>query len=151
MTKLTNATVYRSGRTARSWTHETDKVEIYDERETVRFRFSLASKGGGITDVKLNIGPDDFSALTAAMIEADRGQAMKHMSAALANAISNQPDEDRCVVRNARKSVIEAAEDAFRAAPDGRDHAERLTRDMVQQLVRELNERDDAQSDDTAA
>ncbi len=38
---------------------------------------------------------------------------------------------------------------AFNEAPAGRDHAERLTRDMVQQLVEQLNASDAKESDDS--
>ena len=52
------AGVYRRGRTARSFNHETNKVELGADKECLRLKFSLSSKGGGITDVSVRIGAE---------------------------------------------------------------------------------------------
>jgi hypothetical protein len=138
MKKLSVAQVYRAGRTARTWNFETSKVQLSSEARFM-LRFSLSSKGGGITEVKVTIGSEDFASLLQAMIAADRGRAMVDMSAALAVQVANQSEHDGATIRDARQSVVSAAEKAFSEAPSGRDHAERLTRDVVRQLVEELN------------
>jgi hypothetical protein len=97
--------------------------------------------------VKLTIGPDDFAALGSTMASADRGRATCVMAATLASELAKQSDYDKMIVQKARDSVAEAAELAFTEAPQGRDHAERLTRDMVRQLVDELNESDGNKSE----
>src|SRR5262249_55212166 len=141
------AEVRRGGRTARSWTFETSNVQLETENGKLRLRFSLSSKGGGITDVKVTIGSADFSALAGALATADRSIAVQAMSATLTAELSKQPEFDLALTRTARQSVVEAAARAFRDAPDGRDHAERLTWDMVRQLVEQLNEADSAESE----
>jgi len=151
VSKLTAAEVCRSGRTARTWNHETHKVELDTEKEELRLKFSLSSKGGGITDVKVTIGADDFSTLVTAMASAARSRALEVMAAILASELAKQSEFDTEIVQNARQSVVEAAEQAFREAPAGRDHAERLTRDVVQQLVEQLNEKDSSESAENSA
>jgi hypothetical protein len=146
MTKLAAAKVSRSGRTARTWNDETNKVELGTEEDSLELKFSLSSKGGGITDVKIAIGPEDFAALIAAMVSADRGRATREMAAKLASELAKQPDYDRVTARKARESVTKAARRAYEQAPEGRDHAERLTRDMVGQLVEQLNKSDEDES-----
>ena len=148
MTKLAAAKVYRSGRTARAWNHETNRVDLDTEKDSLNLKFSLSSKGGGITEVQIAIGPDDFSALVAAMVSVDRGRATREMAAIVASELAKQPDYDRVTARGARESVVEAASVAYEQAPEGRDHAERLTRDMVRQLVEQLNKLDEAESGD---
>jgi hypothetical protein len=142
--KLSAADVSRAGRTARSWNEGTDKVDLDHEEGFLRLKFSLSSKGGGITDILMTIGAADFSALLGAMVSADRGRAMREMSAALAAQIAKQPEHDRVVIRKARKSVLHAARRSFDEAPEGRNHAERLTRDMVHQLVEQLEKADES-------
>ena len=149
MTKLAAAEVSRSGRTARTWNFETNKVELEGEGSGLQLRFSLSSKGGGITDVKITIGPEDFGALTLEMTNADRARATREMAAALATEMGKQVEYDKVTIQKARKSVLEAAERAYSEAPEGRDHAERLTRDVVRQLVDQLNKADEAKADET--
>lgn len=151
MKKLKAAVVWRAGRTARSWNHETNKVELDTEKELLQFKFSLTSKGGGITDVRLTIGADDFAPLALAMLTADRSRAMQETSAALAAELTKQTEFDAATIRKARESVVEAAEKAYTEAPAGRDHAERLTRDVVRQLVEQLDEQDRADSTEDSA
>jgi hypothetical protein len=151
MSKLKAASVHRSGRTARTWNFENDKVDLVQRQGTIELKFSLASKGGGVTDVKVAVGPSGFLAMLEAMVDANRRQTMENMAALLAKEIPRQSDYERTIVRDARQSVLQAAQDAYVAAPDGRDHAERLTRDMVEQLINEINERDDLASGESDA
>ena len=151
MSKLTAAKVFRAGRTARAWNHETNAVDLASEKEAVRLKFDLSSKGGGITEVRVIIGPDDFSVMVAAMAKADRTRALQAMASILASELAKQSEFDTEIVQKARQSVVEASQKAYSDAPEGRDHAERLTRDMVTQLVEELNEKDAKESAEAAA
>ena len=149
--KLEAAEVSRAGRTARTWNHETDQVELVSVRDAVCLTFSLGSKGGGITDVKLTIGADDFAALASAMASANRGRATREMAATVASEIAKQSDYDTLIVREARESVADAAENAYMEAPQGHDRAEKLLRDMIRELVDKLNESDANNSEDSDA
>ena len=71
--------------------------------------------------------------------------------ATLAAELAKQSDHDKVTVRKARQSVVKAANKAFEDAPEGRDHAERLTRDMVEQLVSDLNKSDDEKAEEAEA
>jgi hypothetical protein len=149
MKSLAAAKVSRAGRTARTWNHETNEVKLDGEKEALRLIFSLSSKGGGITDVQIVINPDDFGALVAAMVTADRARALREMTAAVAKEVSRQSEYDKANIRKGRASVSEAADRAFYDAPSGHDHAERLTKDMVEQIVEKLNASDDDDSEDS--
>jgi len=147
MQKLRSAKIYRAGRTARTWNYESDDAKIGTVKEAVRVNFNLNSKGGGVTEVQLQIGAQDFAVLVSVMLSADRGAAMQVIAAALAGEVAKQPDFDRQAIRRGRESVREAAELAYSQAPSGKDHAERLTRDVVDQLVAQLDSADEPASD----
>jgi hypothetical protein len=119
-------------------------VELVKVEQSISFTFCLSSKGGGVTEVKVEIGPDDFAAIISVMINADRGRAMRDIASALATELANQPDYDKTITRQARESVAKAALHAYQEAPSGRDHAERLVSDVVRQLVETLNNADEA-------
>ena len=62
MSKLENTKIFRSGVTAAKFNFETSQCS-FDTNISTRafeFRFCVASKGGGITDVLLRIGLDDL-------------------------------------------------------------------------------------------
>jgi hypothetical protein len=146
MQKLSSAKLLRAGRTARSWNFESNDVKVGTVEAGIRLNFNLSSKGGGITQVQLEVGAQDFAALVFAMVSADRGAAMRVIADALAGEIAKQPEHDRMAVQRGRESVGEAADRAYRQAPTGKDHAERLTSDMVGQLIAELNKADETAS-----
>jgi hypothetical protein len=60
--QLKNSTALRGGRTANRWYGSTNNI-----RATVdgglAFRFSIPSKGGGDTEIKLTVVPEDLRAL----------------------------------------------------------------------------------------
>jgi hypothetical protein len=63
MANLKNAKVYRGGITAQGLSHETSvcTFDVNKSKDALDFRFSLASKGGGVTLVMLRVGIDDLS------------------------------------------------------------------------------------------
>ena len=138
MKRLTAAAVSRRGQTARTWNSGTNNVQLGADKTNLSLKFSLNSKGGGVTDINLVIGAADFDAIVKNMVSADRENAMRTMAATLALEIENQSAHDRITIQDARKSVVEAAKEAYMSAPQGRDHAEKLTLDMVEQLVDDL-------------
>lgn len=77
--KLNDAAVLRGGISTDKRTIETRTVEIEGRRpglegimRLISFRLYMASKGGGTTSVKLEIGPKSFAQVLGAMLEADR-------------------------------------------------------------------------------
>ena len=146
---LSATTVYRGGRTARVWAGETKRVALAHYKDGAAFSFSLPSKGGGITEICMEVGSADFRHIVSTLLRGDRRTAMREMASALARELEQQTDHDRAVARVARDSVLEAARKAYAKAPKGRNHAERLTRDMVQELVEQLDEADESIGDAT--
>jgi hypothetical protein len=137
--KLTDAKIERSGVTARTWNFETTDVRLETAGAATCLLFKLKSKGGGVTEVRLTIGPKDFAALAENLVKVDRGAAMGAMAARLAAEIARQGEAERAVARKARESVVEAANEAYQSAPSGRDHAQRLVMEEVRTLVNKLN------------
>ncbi|UWU68324.1 hypothetical protein [Bradyrhizobium sp. NC92] len=66
MPSLRGAKVYRSGVTAPKWNFETDRVVVnnFSEKDpSLHFKFEIASKGGGTTEVSLRVGSSSFDAI----------------------------------------------------------------------------------------
>src|SRR2546422_8311616 len=70
--RLTHSNVLRSGVTARYWSHGTDEVDLASNPKSLSIRFRIDSKGGGETEIELNIRPKDFPALLRAMSDTNR-------------------------------------------------------------------------------
>jgi hypothetical protein len=147
--KLTSAKIARSGRTAKTWNHENDDVRLVKDADALDLRFSLSSKGGGITDVQLAIGADDFPRLLDAMVGVDRKGSVAAMAAIIATETAKHAAYDHVVRRGAREAVVQAAASDFKKAPKDRNLTERLTMEVVRQLVDRLNKSD--QVDESSA
>jgi hypothetical protein len=59
VSKLKNTSIFRGN----DYKHETNNCEFSTEVNFLNLFFSLASKGGGVTKVKLKIGKEDFQAI----------------------------------------------------------------------------------------
>lgn len=81
MPQLKRSSVDRSGVTARYWTHETNTVS-YTATKDLKLRFSIASKGGGHTDIQLSIPPQDLCLIILSIAKAMPSD----LAVALANA-----------------------------------------------------------------
>ena len=71
--KLSNSKIRRGGETAPKWTLEegvNPGVSSSSKNHTISIQFKIPSAGGGITDVSVDIGREDFRHLFEAMIEA---------------------------------------------------------------------------------
>jgi hypothetical protein len=77
---------YRSGETARHWTGDCYKEELTPGTDKILFTLSMPSKGGGVTEVRLEVTSESFQDLTWAMSNAN------HDAATLAFASSGRPD-----------------------------------------------------------
>lgn len=69
MPQLKHSKVNRSGVTATYWTYETSSVS-YTTSKDLKIRFSIASKGGGRTDIQLAIAPEDLRSIIASAADA---------------------------------------------------------------------------------
>jgi hypothetical protein len=95
MPTLESAEVYRSGVTAPRWNFETRKVLMNNFSQTkpsLHFKFEMASKGGGTTEVSMRITLPSFDAILRQMYEIAPDQ----MMALMARQMSKQywPDND---------------------------------------------------------
>lgn len=85
-------TVKRGGLTANYWSGRGNNVRLKhkegsgDVPSHVQIRFIMASKGGGDTEVQVEIDADSFDDLAKAMASTSREQAAKSFGAALAEA-----------------------------------------------------------------
>ncbi|EGU30876.1 MULTISPECIES: hypothetical protein [Vibrio] len=70
--KLKNTSVYRAGATERYWKKESNKCryEIDKSNGSLDIYFSIASKGGGTTDIKVTIGKDDLPSVLNDILDA---------------------------------------------------------------------------------
>src|SRR5690606_1935110 len=142
---LDSTSLHRGGATARQLYRESGDVEIETWDDTVQLRFSMGSKGGGVTVVHLNIGSSDFAAMLETMVEADRQAAMSAMSAELARQVGKQPLHDVKTASEARTSVLNAAHDKYIEAPAGNDEAEGFIYKQVEKLISELEAHEDGE------
>lgn len=95
MPSLRGAKVYRSGVTAPKWNFETDRVRVnnFSEKDpSLHFKFEIASKGGGTTEVSLRIGSASFDAVLHQMYAI----APEHMLALMARQMKEHywPDDE---------------------------------------------------------
>jgi hypothetical protein len=93
---LEHTGVWRKGETVKDWDHETNIVGIArferttqskNRNDALSLRFTIASKGGGNTEIDVIIGREDFPALLAVMSAADEQSTLKAMAEELRHQI----------------------------------------------------------------
>jgi hypothetical protein len=99
MTELNHTTVWRGGVTAKYWYGAINYVSISSASE-LRFRFTMPSKGGGDTNVEMQVGPEDFPTILEAMMLVDRQAAMEAMSIELSRQVSAQRERRKSLLRS---------------------------------------------------
>jgi hypothetical protein len=137
MVQLKRTTVKRGGVTSSRW-YETIHSVSLGSRDGVQLRFNMSSKGGGYTDLLVEIGPDDFPTLLEAMSLVDRQAAMQAMSLELSRQVRTQPDRNNELRKQTAESIRHLAERKFIRTPSGQDERERTVRDGVSEIVSEL-------------
>lgn len=101
---LRESKVFRGGATANRLSRESTDIRVsgfqtrFDEERALHLWLSLNSKGGGTTDVRIDVAPADFGKLLRQMSETDRQIAMAAMVAELSYQIGQQPDMDAHVL-----------------------------------------------------
>ncbi len=98
MTELTSVTVYRAGATKSLLWSTGRRVDIDSFPNSLSLSTSIASKGGGDTSIRIDIGKADFPLLLQSMIEADQTAALRAM-------LSELKRRDRVLTRAARAAA----------------------------------------------
>jgi hypothetical protein len=137
--RLTHSNVLRSGVTARYWASGTDEVDVSSNPKSVSIRFRIDSKGGGQTEVELNIRPKDFSALLRAMADTNRETTIHAIGEELARQIAQQPQHDRRLAQAVRQGLIDLAKQRYDSAPDDDKDAKTIlygVRRLIEEQIR---------------
>ena len=103
MTELTSVTVYRAGATKSLLWSTGRRVDIDSFSNSLSLFTSIASKGGGDTSIRIDIGKADFPLLWQSMTEADQTATLRAMLGELKR-------RDRVLRR--RKEIARMAQDA---------------------------------------
>ncbi len=71
MIQLKDTMIYRGGATAQKWysTHKDCEFKISPKKNSLQFFFSIPSKGGGTTDIKLEVDPRDIATIFNKIVE----------------------------------------------------------------------------------
>ncbi len=71
MIQLKDTTIYRGGSKAQQWysSHKGCEFKISPKNNSLQFFFSIPSKGGGTTDIKLDVGPRDIATICNKIVE----------------------------------------------------------------------------------
>jgi hypothetical protein len=81
--------VLRGGETARAWSGTGWDVSLVPSSpNAIRIKFKIASKGGGTTDVSVQVDSDSFKDFARAMMKANQNKAIKAFGAALQGIVS---------------------------------------------------------------
>ena len=141
MLVLKGTRVQRGGVTARRWYETIPFVRLTAATE-LQISFSIDSKGGGQTQLQLEIGPEDFPTLVEAMSLVDRQAAMQAMAAELSRQIATQPERNQRLLRRTESKtgqrIVELARQKYQNKPVGEDERERIVLDGVSELLAEL-------------
>jgi hypothetical protein len=150
MPALKGTTVRRGGVTAQYW-YETIRFVAISAASELRISFSMSSKGGGRTQVQMEIRPDDFPTILEMMTLVDQQAAMEAMSEELARQVGLQRERDARSVTETSKRVEEASkrarEEILRRANSKSlskmlqckdDERERIVRDGVREIISEI-------------
>lgn len=76
-------TADRGGVTANYWYESGIKVDAAVQSGDVKLRFKLDSKGGGTTDVRINIDPASFQQIIDCMLECEFSHAVNAFAKSL--------------------------------------------------------------------
>ncbi len=92
---------YRSGETAAYWSADPYEETLNAGRPPLRnvegiifFKFKMPSKGGGVTDVLLEVSSESFETVAKTMMEANEDVAIRAFGAALLNKSQRASDSN---------------------------------------------------------
>lgn len=149
---LRKTVVRRSGQTARYWTNEPTAVRLRvdhgDGTSALILSFKLNSKGGGRTEVEVEVGPEDFADVVSAMADRSRAAAMTAMTTELAKQVAAQAEFDGYAAARARQDMVNLAKQKVEAAGDDDRDAKTLVHKQVRRLAQELEDAAEAAKKD---
>jgi hypothetical protein len=142
MAALKATTVSRGGVTSKRWYEHINSVSI-NPSTGVQIRFSMSSKGGGYTDVSVEIRPEDFPTLLETMSLVNREAAMQAMAIELSRQVSTQPERDQKAISLAKSQAAQDIQDRawskYFGEPLGQDERGRIVKEGVSEIIGELN------------
>ena len=136
MTQLKNTIVRRGGETAKNWYETIDYVSL-KTAERVRITFSMSSKGGGRTDVQVEIPSADFRQILEAMCTVDQQTALEAMSEVMrdVNPQAASKAMSKAFERKGEQRIHDAAREKYFAKPRGQRDEKDL---MIYQAICDL-------------
>ena len=91
--------MYRKGSTVNNWEGTASNCRIYAResglnKEFIEFEFSIASKGGGTTNLRLSFGEGDFHVLLDTIMGTEAGAkaSIEILSRVLANRVKEEKE-----------------------------------------------------------
>lgn len=155
MTELEHSQVFRGGRTAPSRNFETERVRyavVSLDGGRIAFRFDLASKGGGTTEVLFNVGIDDLRTILLEIAEKQPDKLDIFLECVAVASRKNRELLDKVTqthstAMNAVRTAIRELQPVERfvsnkyiAAPAGDDDAEAEAKDQIRRAMMMLSE-----------
>jgi len=92
-----------------------------DAKSTLLFKFTLPSKGGGDTNIQLEIPKESFGILIAEMFDVDRDKAVTAILLEMARQHSSEEDRIHAFGREGEWRVLNAARKKYRVDRAARD------------------------------
>ena len=68
---------FRKGEKSSRWSNDPDREQLTHTNNQVLLNFSMPSKGGGFTEVQLQVTSESFEALVQSMIDANQNAAVR--------------------------------------------------------------------------
>lgn len=122
MTQLAGTSVRRGGVTSPYWYGTINYVSLSTGAE-LHIGFSMPSKGGGDTQVQVQVPPADFPTILEAMCIVDRQAALQAMSQELSRQISLQPERNLKTKAAGVASVVDRARERYWSTYSAEDRA----------------------------
>jgi hypothetical protein len=142
--RLTHSNVLRGGVTARYWDPGTDEVDLSSNPKSVSLRFRIDSKGGGETEIEVNIRPKDFAPLLRAMSDTNREATIHAVGEELARQIAEQPQRDKRLAQSIRQGLIDLAKEKLDGAPEDDKEAKTVLSGLRRLIDEQVRSEDDS-------
>ncbi|MEH2524132.1 MULTISPECIES: hypothetical protein [unclassified Bradyrhizobium] len=146
MPVLPNSQGRRGGSTANRWYETFKNIKCGPSSGVLQLSFNIGGNNNGITQIEVDIDPNDFADLVDMMYSANAHATVAVMSAKIAQHISREPTRNEGVVRWARGELSDLA---HRKALDAwsNDEADKFAA-SVDALIQELAEKEKAEAEE---
>jgi hypothetical protein len=132
---LPNARVRRGGSTAKRWYETINTVNLNYTTEELRINFSMSSKGGGDTDVQVEISPKDFPAIIEAMCAVNRQETLEAMSIEMTKQLASASARYKAFERKGELRILREARAKYRSKPRDKNENERMIYNAIEAIV----------------